>query len=381
MKKVVFKAPVLTQSGYGVHARCVAKWLLSRKDFDVKFILTPWGDTPFILNTDDVLIHTILQNSIPEPNEKFDISFQLLLPNEWNTSLANYNVGMSACVETDKCNPEWITCCNKMNAVVVPSQHIVNTLKNTGNITVPLHVIPESYISEVVSSQPSNLELDTNFNFLVLGQMTSMNSQLDRKNVHNTVKLLLETFKDDKDVGIVLKTNAGHNSKLDKQIILNYVKSFVKDIRKDSLYPKIHVIHGPMSNSDIASLYKHPKIKALVSLTKGEGFGLPLLEAAVSGLPVIATGWSAHTEFLNLGKYIDVSYTLSDIPKQRIDNKIFVAGSKWAIPTEGNAKFRITKFREKPEVPTQWAKELSVILKEKYSHKSICELYNKVFCE
>ena len=46
-------------------------------------------------------------------------------------------------------------------------------------------------------------------------------------------------------------------------------------------------------------LYNHPKVKAMISFTKGEGFGRPLLEFSTSKKPIIASNWSAHTEFLN----------------------------------------------------------------------------------
>jgi glycosyltransferase involved in cell wall biosynthesis len=118
-----------------------------------------------------------------------------------------------------------------------------------------------------------------------------------------------------------------------------------------------------------------------VSLTRGEGFGLPLLEAAASGVPVIATNWSAHTEFLSLGRFIDINYDLIPIPEEKVDERIFMKGVRWADPHEDDFKNKILKFRKKNEIPDQWAKSLSQKIQDRYSSNAIQEIYDKVFAE
>jgi glycosyltransferase involved in cell wall biosynthesis len=113
-------------------------------------------------------------------------------------------------------------------------------------------------------------------------------------------------------------------------------------------------------------------------LTRGEGFGLPLLEAAASGLPVITTNWSGHLDFMNLGKFIPVDFTLIDIPATRVDNSIFVAGTKWAQPIEADFKKRLTKFKESHITPRQWAEELSVKCQKSFSRTAILDNYAKL---
>ena len=133
-----------------------------------------------------------------------------------------------------------------------------------------------------------------------------------------------------------------------------------------------------MSDQDVANLYKHKQIRALVSLTRGEGYGLPILEAAASGLPIIATGWSGHTDFLNHGKFINVSYNLKEIHQSRVDGKIFIQGSKWAEVIEEDFKKKVVKFRTSHSVPQGWAVELSSTIKEKYSPSAIFKIYDEV---
>jgi len=313
-------------------------------------------------------------------DQRFDASFQLQLPNEWDKNIAKYNVGLTAGVETDVCNPEWVQACNKMDMVIVPSKHSLDCIKKSGELKVPSAVVPESFCDEILSD---SLPIDglpkfsTDFNFLIFGQITGDNPMNDRKNIFFTIKWLCEVFKDDPNVGIVLKTNIGRNTHIDKRRTQQLVETLLKECRRGK-FPKLHLLHGEMSNFDVAALYKHPQIKALVSLTRGEGYGLPILEAAASGLPVIATEWSGHIDFLNHGRYIPVAYNLKQIHPSRVDNKIFVQQAKWAEVIEEDFKKKVSKFRVSPSVPQGWAAELSTVVKLKYNHKEICKIYDEV---
>jgi glycosyltransferase involved in cell wall biosynthesis len=129
------------------------------------------------------------------------------------------------------------------------------------------------------------------------------------------------------------------------------------------------------------SLYRHPKIKCLVSLTRGEGYGLPILEAAVSELPVIATDWSGHLDFMNKGRFSAVEYELIDIHQSRIDNVVFMEGSRWAMPKEKEAKRRLKKFRTSSKIPKQWAEELAPKLLADFSQEAINSIYDECLTE
>jgi len=381
MKNVVLSGPVLTQSGYGTHCRQLAKWLLSKSDLNVKFIITPWGDTPFIIDPkacDGLIGEIMTRTTTVEAVSGFDVSFQLKLPNEWDPKLSRVNVGLSAIVETDRCNPEWVNSCNSMDLVIVPSQHAKKCLENSGKLTKDVLVVPESY-TEQIDVIESNTVLDdfsTPFNFLLFGQLTGNNVHNDRKNVFLTIKWLCEVFKDRKDVGIVIKTNAGRNSKIDRNQIKVMMKQLLSEVRVGQ-YPKMTLLHGDMSDEEVSSLYKHKQIKALVTLTRGEGFGLPVLEAAASGLPVIATNWSGHLDFLNKGKFVAIQYQLGDIHSTRVDNHIFVKGARWANPSEDDFKRKIMKFYDSSATPKEWAKDLQKTVKTQFSFKNICSYYDE----
>ena len=383
MKNVLFRAPVLTQSGYGVHARQIARWLLSRSDINVSFQMLNWGKTPWYINRDDLggLVGEIMQRS--RPLDSCDVSFQLQLPNEWDVLLATKNVGITAAIETDRANPQWVTACNNMDTVVFPSQHAKKSLDGSGNLTVSSLVIPEAYTNACcleTDSLPKINDFNTSFNILVFGQITATDPTFDRKNTFNTIKWLCEEFKDNKDVGIVLKTNMGRNSKIDRKYTKSILNQVISASRKRD-FPRVYLVHGDMSDEEVVALYKNKSIKVMVSLTRGEGFGLPLLEAAACDLPIIATNWSGHTEFLNRGKFIPIFYDLKQIPPNRVDNKLFISGARWAEPNENDFKRRVKKFYNNPATPREWATNLGKIIRTEYSQKRIVSMYNEAFSE
>lgn len=376
MKRVVVRAPLLSISGYGEHSRQIFQWAKSIETWSVQAQVLNWGNTTWLINPDheNGLVDQIMKTSTNQTSG-FDISIQVQLPNEWDPSLAKFNIGVTAAVETDRCNPEWVDAVNKMSIVIVPTEHVKKTLQMSGNVTTPIHVIGEWYMPEIDQVKDYfQLPLSTTFNFLIVSQMTSNNSLDDRKNIHDTLRWLFDVFKDDKDVGIILKTNMGRGTKIDRKVTFDNIEKFVSQNRKGK-YPRVHMIHGNLTSEEMAGLYRNPTVKGLISLTRGEGFGLPILEATASSVPVVVTNWSGHLDFLKLGKYVGVDYTLVDIPQTRVDGKIFVSGTKWAQPNEADFKKRIVKFRSSALVPKEWAQELSDKCQKTFSREAILKKY------
>ena len=120
----------------------------------------------------------------------------------------------------------------------------------------------------------------------------------DRKNVNLLVKAFYETFKNKKKKpALILKTSGGTSSYMDRDSILNKISQIKKTVNSKNL-PNIYLLHGDFSDEEMNSLYNHSKVKAMISLTKGEGFGRPLLEFSLTKKPIITTGWSGHIDFL-----------------------------------------------------------------------------------
>ena len=382
-KKVLLRAPALSISGYGVHSRQVFRWLESRLDLDVFVQVLNWGDTSWMVNSDleEGLVGRIMDKTIELQDQQFDVSFQLQLPDEWDTKFAKKNIGMSAVVETDVCNPEWIKRMNMMDEIIVPTNHIYQTIMRTEPTTTRVHVIPESYIEAIDKKDVTMLDMptiNTDFNFLLVGQFTGSDPWNDRKNIFLTIKWFCEAFADDPDVGLIIKANHGRGTMIDRAITKNTLKSILSEVRSGE-FPKIHLIHGNLSPDEMAGIYRRPDVKCLISLTRGEGFGLPIVEAAASGVPVMATNWSGHLDFLNLGKFIPIKYKLIEIPENRVDNRIFLPGMKWADPNEQDFKVKVKKFRNKYQLPKQWAEDLASRIRAEFSLSAVIEKYNNFY--
>lgn len=379
MKRVLVRGPLLSQSGYGNHARQIFRWILKKHpETEIRVQILPWGTTSWYVNesAEDGLIGEIMRRT-GSVDQRFDVSYQIQLPNEWDPNLANFNVGVSAVVESDRCNPTWIDACNAMNLIVVPSKFCESTLRNTAPVRTQIEVIPESFIPEILSSSDSiNIDFENDFNFLLLGTLTGNNPLNDRKNMFFAIKWICEEFANDPSVGIVVKTNVGRGTKLDWQNVESMIHRVVSEVRKGP-FPRVHLIHGIMPNSEVAALYKHPKIRALVAPTRGEGFGLPILEAAASGLPVIATGATGHMDFMGLGRFIKLDFDLKPIHESRADDQIWMRGSKWSEVRESDFKKKLRKFRTSSIEPAQWAKSLAEKLIVSHSPDGIDDVYEE----
>jgi glycosyltransferase involved in cell wall biosynthesis len=377
---VIIRAPLLSISGYGVHSRQVFRWLETRENFNIFSQVVQWGNTSWMINPDmeDGLIQRIMNTSREAPG-KADLSFQVQLPDEWDPNLARVNIGVSAVVETDRCSPSWIEAINRMDAVIVPSNHIRQTVLNSGNVTTKMFVIGEWFYDKIITEKENilDIDIDTSFNFLSVATFTGNTPETDRKNLFNTIKWFCESFADNKDVGLILKTNFGRGTQIDKHITKNTVRSILGEVRPGR-FPRVHLIHGNLTTDEVVGLYRNPSVKCLINLTRGEGFGLPILEAAACEIPVIVTNWSAHLDFLNLGKFIPIHYRLIDIPDKKIDNRIFLKGFRWADPIEGDFKKKIKKFYSKHQIPESWASDLSKSIIEKFSSKNIMKSYDEM---
>ena len=387
-KKILLKGPLLTRSGYGEQARFALRSLRAHEDkFDIFIQPLEWGKTSWIsdLNEERAWIDQIIEKTIHyiQQDGKFDISLQITVPNEFE-QLAQINIGYTAGIETTKVAPQWIDKSNIMNKIIVVSNHAKDVFEKTSYklvndktkeefpfvMTAPVDVV--NYPVKEYDELPElELDLPTKFNFLCISQMGP------RKNLPNLIKWFLEEFEND-DVGLVLKTNFAKNSLIDKTTCERHLKTLVKQFSKDRKC-KLYLLHGDMTDEEIHSLYINEKLNAFVSLPHGEGFGLPIFEAAYSGMPVVTVGWSGQCDYLydsdGKEKFYNVSFDINHIQKDAVWDGVLQKDSMWAFPRENSAKEQMRKCYEDVLNKTTTACEYSVDLRERFSPENLYQQF------
>jgi glycosyltransferase involved in cell wall biosynthesis len=316
---LVFQAPVATRSGYGDHARDLLHSLYKLDKFEIKVISTRWGNTPMdALNYDNEFHKWIVDNIIPGIQTKPDIYIQVTVPNEFQP-LGHYNIGITAAIETTHCALDWVHGCNRMNLIIVPSEHskksLVDTIYNeqdnkTGQLIAqykiqkPIEVLFEGFDENDFGTEHDVhiTELDSikeDFAFLFVGHWLRGDLGEDRKNVGMMIKTFAMAFKNEKvKPALVLKTSSAGFSVMDREATIKKVR---EALGKDYKSVPVYLLHGDLTPSQMNGLYEHPKVKAMLNFTKGEGFGRPLLEFSLTGKPVIVSNWSGHLDFLKSG--------------------------------------------------------------------------------
>jgi len=342
---LVISCPIDTYSGYGARARDFVKALLNLEKYDVKILPQRWGSTPenFLEDNEE---WTYLKNYlIFQLDKQPDIWIQHSIPNEFQ-KIGKYNIGLTAGIETTLCKAEWIEGLNRMDLILGSSNHTLNSFKQStfekrdknsnqlvGYVKVekPMEVIFEGIDIDIFKPEKSNFKLNKikeDFNFLFVGHWMQGNVGEDRKNVGLLVKLFFELFKNNKNApGLILKTSTGVTSNGDRVSILKKIDTIRKSVDAKRL-PNVYVVHGDMTNKELNSLYNHKKVKAMISLTKGEGFGRPLLEFSMTKKPIIATGWSGHVDFLDKDLSILLGGKLQKVDKTAVNNWI-IKDSEW----------------------------------------------------
>jgi len=316
---LVFQAPIATRSGYGDHARDLLHSLYKLDKFEIKVISTRWGNTPMdSLNYDNPFHKWIVDSIIPKVEQKPDIYIQVTVPNEFQP-LGFYNIGITAAIETTHCALDWVHGCNRMDLIIVPSEHskksLVDTIyneqdKNSGQLIAqhkiqkPVEILFEGFDElDFGTNDVVNItELDSikeDFAFLFVGHWLRGDLGEDRKNVGMMIKTFAMAFKNEKvKPALVLKTSSAGFSVIDRETTIKKIKEV---LGKDYKSVPIYLLHGDLTPSEMNGLYEHKKVKAMLNFTKGEGFGRPLLEFSLTGKPILVSNWSGHIDFLKQG--------------------------------------------------------------------------------
>tara|TARA_R110000782_G_scaffold49444_2_gene107610 strand:- start:680 stop:1939 length:1260 start_codon:yes stop_codon:yes gene_type:complete len=388
MKKILLRAPILTRSGYGEHARFVLNSLTSNPEYDVYVEPLNWGQTNWIFEDTDYrkFIDSLVAKFGAYQEGPFDICMQVTIPNEWKKS-AKVNIGVCAGIETDRVAPVWLQKANEMDGVIVTSNHARSgfvgssyTLTDEAGqavsqltCNVPVEVV--HYGVKDVKPAKTDLGLKYDFNFLTVAQMGP------RKNLGPMVKWFAEEFHKE-EVGFVVKANITNNSGIDRIKLKNSIESILKPFGEERKC-KVHLIHGNMSDEEVHSLYVDPKVKAYVTATHGEGFGLPIFEAAYSGLPVVAPAWSGHVDFLYAPVtnpkskkttvkplFEKVAFDIKPVPQEAHWDGVITTDSNWCFPKKDKFQKAMRNVYEAYNSKKSQATQLQDYLKESFNMNS-----------
>lgn len=357
---LVYQAPVFTRSGYGDHARDILRSLFELDKYDVKIVPTRWGNTP--QNQADQTTEfgqKMLSSVVTQLQTKPDIFVQVSVANEFEPK-GNYNIGITAGVETTVIPKEFIDGANKMDLILVPSKFTKSLFdktqfqeqnKKTGEVVKifkvekPVEVLFEGVDVDTYINYPkSDVDvldgIETDFNFLFVGHWLKGNLGQDRKDVGMVIKTFSTVFKylpKEKRPGLILKTSHAGFSVIDRETTRQKIENVIKDL--DDV-PPIYLLHGDLKDTEMAELYNHSKVKAMISFTKGEGYGRPLAEFATTGKPIIVSKWSGHVDFLPEENTVFLDGELTDVDKSAQD-KFLLKESKWFTVNYSNAANKI----------------------------------------
>ena len=326
---------------------------------------------------------------------------QITVPNEFQP-MGKFNIGVTAGIETTICHGSWIEGCNRMNLILTSSEHSKNTFVKTVfekinnqtkvkegelKVTTPVEVLFEGadltkyFPTKVDSSLEIIRSIDSikeSFCFLSVGHWMQGNFGEDRKNIAYLIKAFTEVFKNKlKQPALILKTQRVGSSIMDQESILKSID----DIRKETKgsLPKIYLLHGEVSDKEMNQLYNHPKIKAMVSFTKGEGFGRPLLEFSLTGKPIIASGWSGQVDFLDKDRAILIGGSLSNVHKSAVMKDALLEEAKWFTPDDNQAGFALKNLVKKYKDFVKPAKSLANKNKKEFSFEAMENVLNELF--
>jgi glycosyltransferase involved in cell wall biosynthesis len=376
----IVSCPIDTFSGYGHRSRDFVRSLIESKgnDWNIKILPQVWGSTPWgFLDDNDPLKSRFIPNMEQQP----DVWIQITIPNEFQP-IGKYNIGVTAGIESTYPPMDFVDGMNRMDLNLVSSNFSKNTfshiqinqndqhgnLQRTIRLEKPIEVLFEGLDLSDYYKNPNKSglldDINESFCFLFTGHWLPGNFGEDRKNIATLIKTFFETFKGrGTKPALLLKTNRVDYSLLDKESILKDINRIRDKFDDKKNLPNVYLLHGEFTNEELNRINNDPKVKAFVSFTKGEGFGRPLLEQAITGKPVITTNWSGHVDFIRPEYNVLLGGELKPIHESAVNKWLIKEASWFNVNTEVASKAmkdvykHYKKYIENSRKQTQFLKE------------------------
>jgi len=393
---ILVTAPVQTRSGYGNHARDICRALIESDKYDVKIQSVPWGSTPMTaLDSNDPSHNEIQKRILRQPNlpKQPELHLHIVIPNEFR-QFGKKNVGMTAGIEASIPPAEWIQGCNRMDMTIFTSEFSKFVFENVGfdkldnntkqvvgqlKLEKPSDVLFEGAdanlykevkkISKKLDDKFSIIEED--FCFLFVGHWLQGNLGEDRKDIGMMLKTFFTTFRNmNNPPALVLKTSGANFSIIDR----NSLKKKIDDIKRtfgDSKLPNVYIVHGDLTDEEMNEMYNHPKVKAHLTFTHGEGFGRPLLEASFSGKPIIAPISTGQADFLDKEYTIEIPHTMTKVPTNAFPKGYINPESQWSTVNYGIAsRLMLDVFKNYDKYKVRGKKQM-LVNRENFSFEAM----------
>ena len=393
---LVFQGPIFTRSGYGDHCRDLMKSLRKMDKYDIKIIPLRWGNTPQNqVDGESDFGRWMLERVVPQLEFKPDVFMQVSVANEFEPK-GEYNIGVTAGVETTIAPKDFIDGCNKMDLIIVPSnftkQNIGGTVyqqqdQASGQIvgelrvTKPIHVLFEGVDTEIFSKGTGKdvlANVKEDFNFLIVGHWLKGDLGQDRKDIGMAIKTLATVFQylpKDKKPGIIIKTSHAGFSVIDREGTREKIEGVLKPFGDKC--PSIYLIHGDMEETDMSNLYHNPKVKAMVSFAKGEGYGRPMAEFTLTGKPIIASGWSGHMDFLPPEHAVLLEGSLTAVHESAADQFI-MKEAQWFTVNYSNAANKLYDVYKKYDIYLKQSEGLKENTKSKFTLDKMHNTFSEI---
>jgi glycosyltransferase involved in cell wall biosynthesis len=396
----IISCPFDTYSGYGARSRDLVKAIIETDKYEVKLLSQRWGATPFGFCDANPEWSFLMNHALNSPQlpKQPEIWMQITVPNEFQP-IGKFNIGCTAGIESNICPGDWIEGINRMDLTLTSSEHSkkvfldstfekrnkeTNALEGEVKLEKPVEVLFEGADTDIYkvieSHQIKNINLDSikeKFAYLFVGHWMEGDLGEDRKNVGLLVKAFFETFKNKANKpALILKTAQVGSSYYDREELLKKIKKIKKSVGSDNL-PNVYLLHGDFSDEEMNEIYNHSKVKAMISLTKGEGYGRPLLEFTLSKKPLITTGWSGHMDFLNPEFTNLLGGTLTPVHPST-QNQFLLPDSRWFSPDLSQIGFYLKDVFENYKKYTDKAKRQAFKSKSEFSWDKMADKTNEL---
>ncbi len=325
IKGIKYVAPVFDASGYAQASRGYIL-ALHRLGIPITIQAVSFEQDHVNLGQDGVILRSLVNKNID-----YNIVVIHLTPEHWSKAreAGKFNVGY--CVwETDKLHKDWPDYINdNVEGCMTSCDWSVEVYKKSG-IVVPVFSVPHGVdVSEYDNIDAYSVKgVDPNaYKFYAIFQF------IERKHPMAVLKSYWHAFHNKENVALILKTYRHGFSDQEKQVVKEMITR-LKQIMPMDNYPPVYLVGDMLSRDEILGLHKFGD--CLVSLDRGEGFGLVPFEAGAVENPIIVTGLGGVTEYAKPEHSYIVNYTMT--PVFGMPQSPWYRGDQmWAEPDLGNA--------------------------------------------